>query len=365
MKKQHRILITGAGGPAGVNVIKSLKEAPDAPFILGVDVNPYHIEFVRPLADAVALVPRCTADNYVEELNKLIAKYEIDFIHTQPDVEVRAISENRDKLNAPNFLPSKETVRICQDKHESAIIWKKAGFPSVNSHVIRPDHLEDDIKTAFETLGDNIWIRASEGAGGIGSTPATNHEMALHWIRYWLARGKQWKFMAQEYLPGENIAFQSLWKDGKLITSQARERIEYIYPYLAPSGVTGTPVVARTVHDADVNSMATKAVKAIDPKATGIFCVDIKFNKEGEPMPTEINVGRFFTTSYFFSHAGMKHNRPYANMPDLMLKLAFDEPLSDDILQYNALPKGLYWIRHIDCGQQLIPKHKLEKNPFE
>jgi carbamoyl-phosphate synthase large subunit len=361
----HRVLITGSGGPAGVNVIKSLKESGNPPFILGVDINSYHIEFARPVVDEVALVPRCNSAEYVSVLNELIGKYQIDFIHPQPDVEVRALSENREHIHARNYLPSKETVRICQDKHASASIWKQHGFPNVESIVLRPDHLEDDIHTAFTKLGPKLWIRATEGAGGIGSTPAEKPETILHWINYWLERGKRWKFIAQEYLPGDNIAFQSVWRNGELITSQARERVEYIYPYLAPSGVTGTPVVARTIHNTDLNEMATKAVLAIDPKATGIFCVDIKFDKHGHPMPTEINVGRFFTTSYFFSHAATVYNRPYANMPALTLQLAFNEPLPADIPKYNALPANLYWVRHIDCGHTLIPEDKLMQNPFE
>ncbi len=263
------------------------------------------------------------------------------------------------------FLPPKETVRICQDKHESAKIWKDHGFPSVKSIVLHADSLEDDIALAFEELGPKLWIRATEGAGGTGSTPADTPDVVSHWIRYWEGRGKDWTFIAQEFLPGDNIAFQSVWNHGKLITSQARERLEYIYPYLAPSGVTGTPVVARTVHNEHVNSMATKAVLAVDPDATGVFCVDIKFNKEGEPMPTEINIARFFTTSYFFSHAGMVYHREYANMPWLMIRLAFGESIPENIPQYNALPEDLYWVRHINCGHFLIEKDKLEKNPFD
>ena len=42
----------------------------------------------------------------------------------------------------------------------------------------------------------------------------------------------RWKFIAQEYLPGKNVAVHTLWKKGELIVAQARERLEYIYPYL-------------------------------------------------------------------------------------------------------------------------------------
>lgn len=94
-------------------------------------------------------------------------------------------------------------------------------------------------------------------------------------------------------------------KEAEELVELARERIEYIYPYLAPSGITNTPVIAVTIHREDVNRIATECIKAIDQNATGIFCVDLKENKDGVPCPTEINAERFFTTSYFFTKAGI------------------------------------------------------------
>lgn len=359
-----KILVTGAGGPAGVNVVRSLRDSGEDMKIYGTDISAYHAEFARPVVDDVFIVPRCSAPNYIDELNKVIDELGIEYIHPQPDVEVSVISENREKLHAKNFLPSKETIRICQNKNLSAKIWNENGFRTVKSIILRDDHLEDDLKTAFKELGNNLWIRATKGAGGTGSTPCDSVELGVHWIKYWRARGYKWEFIAQENLTGRNVAFQSVWKDGKLIVSQARERLEYIYPYLAPSGVTGTPVVAATYNDEKVNEMATKAVLSIDKNASGLFCVDIKYDKNGDPMPTEINAGRYFTTSYFFSCAGKKYNIWYANMPYVEVKLGFGETLPKIEKSYNILPEGLHWIRHIDCGYHLVAKDELMKEKF-
>ena len=51
--------------------------------------------------------------------------------------------------------------------------------------------------------------------------------------------------MIQEYLPGQNIAWDSFWYDGKLIASYTRERIEYPFKHISPSGITGTPTVSK------------------------------------------------------------------------------------------------------------------------
>jgi hypothetical protein len=197
-------------------------------------------------------------------------------------------------------------------------------------------------------------VRARHGAGGKGSTPADNRETAIAWIKYWRGRGVHWEFIAQEHLPGRNIAFHSLWKDGELVTSMARERLEYIYAYLAPSGITGTPAVQRTVHDENVNKAGTEAVLSIDSKFSGIASVDLKENAEGVPCVTEINPGRMFTTSYFFSFASKTLRKDYgANIPYLYTRLAFKETIPQ-LPKYNVLPSDVYWIRHMDAPARLV-----------
>jgi carbamoyl-phosphate synthase large subunit len=330
------VLVTGAGGPAGVNFVRSLRAAEEPYWIVGTDTNRLHLEW--PEVDAAYLAPRADDPAYLECLVDLIAREAIDFVHAQPEQEVRLLAERRDELGASTFLPSTETVLICQDKHRSGNRWQEAGIARLPSVIVRD---RADLEQAAETLGLPFWLRATEGAGGRGSTPVEQVDVGHHWMEYWRLRGKDWTFVAQELLPGRNLAFTSLWRDGALVCSQVRERLEYIYPFLAPSGVTGTPAVAVTVRRPDVNELATDAVLAIDPRASGVFCVDLKEDAEGVPRATEINCGRFFTTSHFFTAAGV-------NIPDLYVRIG----LGDDVPvlpPYDLLEEGLYWIRHIDC----------------
>jgi len=349
-----RILITGAGGPAGINFTKSLKLCPEKLFLAGAEANRYFATLAS--TDKVCVVPKATESGYIDALNVIAEAEDIEFIHPQPDVEVRIISENREKLNTSTFLPSKETIRICQDKLRSAEKWRKRNVP-----VAKTIELEDetDVERAFQELGHPLWIRARRGAGGRGSTPVNNLETARSWISYWRSRNKEWKFIAQEYLKGRNIAFHSLWKDGELITSMARERLQYIYPHLSPSGITGTPAVQRTIHDDNVNDIAAEAVLAIDSEFNGIACVDLMERDDGTPQATEINAGRMFTTSLFFSYASKKLlNNHWANFPYLYVKLAYHESLPD-VPKHNILPKDLYWIRHIDAPARLVKAGKV------
>lgn len=332
-----RIIVTGTGGPAGINFVNSLRCSKERVYLIGTDVNKYHLEW--PDVNERYLIPRFTDSNYIQKLNELIEKTRAEMVHPQPDGEVRVLSENREKVKAITFLPAKETIRICQDKFESAKIWEKKGIPVAKAVLISDIK---DLEKVENVLEYPYWLRARVGFSSRGSTIVPNIEVAKHWIGYWRAREDvDWAFMAQEYLPGKIIAFQSIWKDGELITSQARVRVEYLYPYLAPSGITNTPTVAVTINRDDVNRIATECVLAIDSKATGVFCVDLRENKNGVPCPTEINAGRFFTTSFFFARAGI-------NMPYYYVKLAYGEKIPE-LPKYNALPEGLHWIRHIDA----------------
>ncbi len=349
-----RILCTGAGGPAGINFVKSLQIAPEKIFIAGTESNEYYIHLVP--IEVAYRVPRATDSNYVEKLNEIIRKEKIDFVHPQPDIEVLTVSENREKIKADVFLPSKETVKTCQDKLESAEVWRRKGVPVAKTILLRR---EEDVDKAFEKLGSPLWIRARHGAGGRGSTPADNRETAVAWIRYWKGRGVSWEFIAQEHLGGRNVAFHSLWKDGELVTSMARVRLEYIYPYLAPSGIMGTPSVQRTIHDKTVNEIGKKAVLAVDSSFNGIASVDLKENGEGVPCVTEINPGRMFTTSFFFSYASkVLRGDFYANIPYLYTKLGFGETLPE-MPKFDVLPADVYWIRHMDAPARLVKDGKV------
>ena len=348
------ILCTGAGGPAGINFVKSLMIAPEKLYIVGTEASEYYLHTMP--TDTKYLVPKAKDSNYIDCLNEIIHKEKIDFLHAQPDAEVEIVSEQREKLDAPTFLPSKQAVKACQNKLASAMAWKNKGVPVAETIVIKQ---ESDIDRAFTELGSPIWIRATRGAGGRGSTPASNRETAISWISYWRARNVDWEFIAQEMLPGRNIAFHSLWHNGELITSMARERLEYIYAYLAPSGIMGTPAVQKTVHVNTVNKISTEAVLAIDSNFTGIASVDLKENNKGIPCVTEINPGRMFTTSFFFSYASKVVLNDYSiNIPYLYTKLAYKEMLPK-LEKYNPLPADLYWIRHMDTPGLLVKDNKV------
>lgn len=350
-----RLMVTGCGGSAGNNFIRSLRLANEKFYIVGTDVNKYHIKLSS--ADKDYLICPYTHRDYIPTLNGIIKKEKIELLHSQPDTEVQVISENREKIITKTMLPSKSAIRLAFNKLACAFYLKEFDVPVPHSFPI--NNLKD-LHNAIEFLekrGHKIfWVRAIRGAGSRASLPVKDYNQAKMWIDYWndMKDVKWGDFMISEFLPGKEYAFQSIWKKGELITSQARERIEYLFGNRMPSGQSSTPTIAKTVSNERVNQVGFMGITAIDKEPNGIYCVDLKENKEGVPCITEINAGRFFTTSIFFSTAG-------CNMPYMYVKSAYNEPLPL-IPRYNPLREDLYWIRQIDMQERLITKNELNSN---
>lgn len=348
-----RILVTGAGGSASYNYIESLRNNPnkDQFYIVGADISPYHLELAK--VDKRYILPKVGDNNYIAKLNEIIKKENIDFLHIQPDTEVYYISKNREKIQANYLLPSHQTIKVCQNKMEMNVKLRQANVKVPEAYFAESEKiLKERINMLLKT-NEKVWLRAIRGAGSKAALPVKKYIHAKMWIDYWKTmKGLDYQdFMVSEFLPGKEYAFQSFWSDGNLLMSQARERKQYVFGNLTPSGQSSSPSVAMTINNSEVNEIAAAAVRAIDKMANGIFCVDLKTDKNGRVLPIEINAGRFFTTSYFFSAAGL-------NMPYYYTKQGIGEKINDHFKQYDNLVEGLYWVRMIDMGYKLVRNKK-------
>ena len=347
----HTVLITGAGGPIGVNLTRSLRMASRPLRLIGTDANPLH----RPLA----ITDRCLAaplakdrEPYLARISEIIAQHQVDLVIPTHPVEVRALAELRHQLpeRAATFLPPLEVIQRGQDKFRSYEMFRDAGVPVPRSVAITAPA---DLQQAFDELGPPpIWLRGSgvPGSGiGVASLPVTDMGVARAWVEHHQGWGH---FMASEFLPGDNLTWLSVWHQGTLWASQTRLRLEYVIPHVSPSGITGAPAVCCTVSRPEVRRIGEAAVRAVfEGEPHGIFFVDLKSDAAGTPRVTEINSGRFGTTMHFYTEAGF-------NFPELAVDLALgrlpDEPVCDPV------PADTYWLRTLDCGPVLLPGSALD-----
>lgn len=344
-----RIQIGGAGGAPSNNFIRSLRESARHDHLIGTCSTPSDLFLAD--TDEKYVVPPATATDYPARLLAQMRTAKPHFLHVQNDYEVRAVSRLREQINAVGvklFMPAAATIENCVDKQKSYAIWAGAGVAVPKTILLQS---ERDLKTAFDTLGKTIWIRATEGAGGAGALPADNFDFA----RIWIDRFKGWgRFTASELLSKNTVAWQSIWHRGELVVAQTRRRRSWNFGNRTLSGVTGITGVGETCSSAQVDQVALDAIHAIDPTPHGIFSVDMTYDFSDRPLPTEINIARFFTTHYFFTKAGV-------NFPEIYCNIALDGVFPSLEKKINPLPDGLIWIRGMDQEPVLTTAAELEK----
>jgi hypothetical protein len=342
-----RILVTGAGGSPATNFVRSLRAAPEPFHLVGTDADRYCL--MRAETDSRWLVPPASDPDYLPVLNAIAARERVDLVHAQNDAEVTFLSEHRDRVDARLFLPDRETVRICQDKFRSFQRWQAAGLPVPDTMLVAS---EDDLKAAFERFDGALWLRATSGAGGRGALPVRDYDTARSWLDFHKGWGG---FTAAELLEPDSITWMSVWHHGELVVAQGRKRLYWELSRVSPSGVTGVTGAGVTVSDAALDDLATRAVLAIDPRPHGLFGVDLTYDAAGTPNPTEINVGRFFTTHQFFTALGL-------NLPQVYVRLAFGQPPPPLERRHNPLPDGMVWVRGVDFEPVLTSVAEIDRH---
>jgi glutathione synthase/RimK-type ligase-like ATP-grasp enzyme len=342
-----RVLVTGAGGSPATNFVRSLRAAPEPLHLVGTDADRWCL--MRAETDVRHLVPPAGDPDYLDVLNAIIEREGVGLVHAQNDAEVAFLSEHRGQVGARLFLPDRETVRRCQDKFRSFEAWRAAGLPVPDTLLLRS---EEDLQAAFDRFGGALWLRATSGAGGRGALAVTDYDTARSWLEFHKGWGS---FTAAELLEPDSITWMSIWRDGELVVAQGRRRLYWELSRISPSGVTGVTGAGVTCADPALDELASAAVLAIDPHPDGLFGVDLTYDRAGVPNPTEINVGRFFTTHQFFTAVGL-------NLPYVYLKLAFGEPPPPLPRRLNPAPAGMVWIRGVDFEPVLTTEAEIDRH---
>lgn len=295
-----RIQIGGAGSASSNNVIRLLREGAPDDHLIG------HCSRVSDLCladtDERYVLPAARDQRYPERLLELLERTRPDLLHVQHAFEVQAVSRIREQIAARGvrlMLPRPETVEACIDKFRSYEIWRDAGLPVPETV---PIHSADDLPGAFAALGPRIWLRATEGGGSTGALATASELLAREWIARHDGLGR---FTAARCLTPESITWTSLWAGGRLAVAQTRRRLTWAFGGRTLSGVSGVTQAGETCTAPCVDVLAERAIRAIDLSPHGIFSVDLTYDGDGVPNPTEINIGRFFTTIHFFTRAGL------------------------------------------------------------
>lgn len=336
---RRRLLVTGAGSGATENLVRSLRAANPDHVVTGCHSDRFILATAS--VDARYLTPPPSDPRFIPALERLCAGERIDLILPTSDDDVTALSEERERFGSRLFLPAAALVELCQDKYALTLALRAAGLPAPTTVAL--DTL-DDVAAAFAALGATrrVWCRARRGTRSLGAAPMRTPEQARGWIHYWEdMRGVPAStFTLSEYLPGRDFLCMSVWRDGEQILVKTFERLAYFGGEAAPSGVSSLSSLAKTVRDARIVETCTAAVRALDPRASGAFSIDLKEDRRGVPCVTEINAGRFFIGMTAFD-AVSKHSAA-----GVFVQVALGETVA--LRDEYDTPEDYYLVRDLD-----------------
>jgi hypothetical protein len=148
-----------------------------------------------------------------------------------------------------------------------------------------------------------------------------------------------------EFLPGRDLTVQCLFRSGVPLMSKAHEKLSYHILAGVPSGVSSTASLAKIIHEPNVLRVSIEAIRALDRGASGVFFVDLKEDRYGEPRITEINAGRFANVPTIHDAYGGD------NMVHMYVRCAFGEPVESVDTRAH---EGDYVLRSLDMSPVVL-----------
>ncbi len=348
-----RVLITSAGSAPSNNLMRSLRAGPEPIFIAGCHDDRFVLK--NSAADTNYLMPPVGHRQWARALRHILKVEAVQAIIPTVDADVTVLSRERKWLDRYLLLPSASVIETCQDKYSLYTLLDNHGISVAATHKVESLKC---IPKIFRQLGDArpLWCRVRKGAGGLGALPVRTPEQARDWIGYWNdMRGVQVNsFTLSEYLPGRDFGCQSIWKAGELILVKTYERLSYLVTGSQPAEVSAIAALAKTVSEQRVVDTCVRAIRLLDPRASGVFSMDLKEDAKGIPCITEINVGRFSSATNIVDLVG-RHN-----MATTFVRLTSGE--SVQFREVYDTTEDWYMLRDIDSTPKLFHASELFHN---
>lgn len=164
-----KILITGVGGGVAQSVIRALRLSRLDVFLIGTDIDPDAAGFYT--LDGGYRTKRHDAEGYVDEILEICRREQIVVAIPGLDPEVIKFANHQDQFREIGVLPvvgSREGVRICRNKWETARFFKEKGLPFAETCTME-EALERPREFRYPAFVKPIDGSASRGAGVVFS----------------------------------------------------------------------------------------------------------------------------------------------------------------------------------------------------
>lgn len=313
--KDVTVMITCAGGPGGISMIKSLHGMPGIKRVIGVDADRLSLGLYRDELFKGFLVPNGNDPDYIPTMARIVENEGVNVIIPGSDEEVTAIAKNKLELESLGVrLPISDykTVRIADDKYLTARAALDNSIPCPASYLLEKGEDLEKIDCDLPVV-----LRPTYGRGGRGVEYINNREGLAPVFK--TLNSQYGPILAQEMIPG---GMGSIYLYSTIIDKQQNFRVTYMSRSLRTKFSHGGPgIVGEPLYDGELKKNAEKLLKVI---GNWYGPVNVEFKRDerdGILKLLEINP-RYWGYSYLSTAAGI-------NFPYLTVKLAMDEPFKD------------------------------------
>ncbi|MGE0242808.1 MAG: ATP-grasp domain-containing protein [Nitrososphaeraceae archaeon] len=289
---KFNVLVPGAGGPAGINTIKSLRITPFKGKIVATDSNNLSAGFF--LSDLYYIMPRFDDALFIDNLLKIIKEQNIEVLMPSSGFDIYGYSDNYDLIKEHGAIPivsKRKVLEICRDKLLSYdFLSKKYPFAFTTQFPEKIDTFPIIAKPRFGKGSNNIIL--------------IENKLELDYVK-----NKFENMVFQEYLPGTEFTVDVL--------SDLNEKPIMAIPRIRIDTKAGISVKGKIVRNPVIENLCKNTVETLGIK--GPSCIQLKESKNRELKIIEINP-RFGGGTIFTTLAG-------ANFPAMLLELLSNNSL--------------------------------------
>jgi carbamoyl-phosphate synthase large subunit len=235
------VLVTGAGGPASIAVVRALVERGES--VVAVDADPLAAGLRIASRRAVICSP-AEPDRFVDELATVVELFSVDLVVCTVSEEMLVLAGREHELTAPVWIPSRRSVAACVDKWR---FWKIAEHALIPAAPSMLGALDD---TALDAITDTLpapWVVKPRFGRGSRDVYAVDDPAELAWACRRVAQP-----IVQTRLRGREFTLDLLTtRDGTLAGAVPRWRLETM---------AGVSTKGRTFCDPRVTAIAERVV---------------------------------------------------------------------------------------------------------
>lgn len=206
-----RILFLGAGSCIGPEFIKRIKKVPGVELVVAVDSDRYASGFA--VADFSEVVPKAVEPGFVQSIQKIVEKYNIDYVFPFIEFGQKQLMEVK-----ANFGSDLIAGALCKDKCEFYKKCKEVGLPVPKTYLLSEYR---------EQLSFPVYVKPRAGDGSKENYKIENKDELLG-VRYLYQKRKD-GFLVQEFLNGQHWAADVVVEDGEVVTVVTRKTLGKVY----------------------------------------------------------------------------------------------------------------------------------------